>query len=351
MKKNLIILFALLTVFSACSRKGNDVVKIGVIGSQTGSASTTSSYWTNGMKYAIDQLNAVENGEKYQLVIEDCQSDPAQAVACYKRLEQKGVKYVLAIGGQFAMAIAPLTKGKDVLFFTTADYNESILEHTDRGFRIYPTSRAFADSAVNYMYRNYGFTKYATFAFNSMACLEATKAFAKGVDRIGGQMVFQEIYDMGVADFSSLVTKHSDKGAQGVFMTGFGISPLAFANQLAASSNFDNIVLFGDLNLATESFVTGIKNKKAKIYYADCRFPQKMETEYLSKYRTHSNAIVTTSFIIPFLVKEARVNSSFSDINAQLNYMRGRTFRTEIGDIKIDKNGNGEMNLQVYQLQ
>lgn len=351
MRKNIFILLAIVLVIAGCKNTDNKVVKIGVVGPLTGAGATTSAYWTNGLKYAVDQLNAIEGDEQYKLLIEDCQSDPTQAVACYKRLELQGVKYVLAVGGQFAMAVAPLTKGKDVLFFTTADYNPAILDQTDRGFRVFPSSTTFADTAVNYMKRTYDYHNYATFALNTVACLEATKSFAQGVNRVGGELVFQETYDMGASDFNSVVAKYADKGAEGIFMTGFGISPLAFANQLAANSSYDSVALFGDLNLATKSFVDGIRNNKIKVLYADCRFPNEMETEYVNKYGSHSNAIVTSSYIIPFMVKEARAKTKASDINAQLNYMRGHTINTQLGDIKIDAKGDCEMGVQVYQLQ
>ena len=349
--KKCIIMMAALMLLVGCRRNDNHVVKIGVVGPLTGAGATTSAYWTNGLNLAVEHLNAIEGGEKYELMVEDCQSDPSLAVSCYKRLELQGINYCLAVGGQFAMAVAPMTMGKDVLFFTTADYNEAILDQTDRGFRIFPSSVTFADTAVNYLHRTYGCCNYATFALNTVACLEATKAFARGVERVDGNLVFQETYDMGAYDFNSVVSKVADKEAEGIFMTGFGVSPLAFANQLAANSSFDSIVLFGDLNVATKSFVEGLRNDKATICYADCRFPDEIEKEYVEKYGSHSNAIVTSSYMIPFLIQAARANAPAKDVKAQLDYLRGRTIGTNVGDVVLDAKGNCEMGVQVYQLQ
>lgn len=350
MKKLAIVLLSLI-LFLGCKNNNKEVVKIGVVGPLTGVGATTSAYWVNGLNFAIEKLNAIEGGEKYELVIEDCQSDPSLAASCYKRLEMQGVKYCIAVGGQFAMVVAPLTKGKDVLYFTTADYNEAILNQTDRGFRVSPTATTYADTAVNFLHRNFGYSQYSTFALNTVACLDATKAFVRGVDRIKGNVVFQETYDMGANDFNSVVGKVANKGAEAIFMTGFGISPLAFTNQLAGYDNFNNIVLFGDHNVATKSYIDGLRNNKATIYSADCRFNDDLEKEYIAKYGSHSNVIATGSYIIPFLIKNARENTSTKDINAQLNYLRANTHKTVLGDVKIDKKGNCEMAMQVYKIQ
>lgn len=342
-------MFAALLLLTGCRNKSNNVVKIGVIGPRTGAGATTSEYWVNGLDFAIERLNSIEGGEKYELIIEDCQSDPAKTMACYKRLESLGTKYILVVGGQFAMAAAPLSKGKDVLFFTTADYNEAILNQTDRGFRIFPTSEAFADTAANYLSRNFNVSNYATFALNTVACLEATKSFAKGVKRVGGTMVFQETYDMGASDFNSIITKNADKNAEAIFMTGFGISPLAFVNQIATNENYDSVYIFGDLNLATKSFVAGNRNDKACVLYADCRFPESLENAYMKKYGAHSNSIVTSSYIIPYIIKNARKNANAKNIKSQLDYLHGSTITTDIGDIQLDEKGNCQMSVQVYQ--
>ncbi len=350
MKTRFFFMIAAVMLLFGCKDAKNNIVKIGVIGPLTGTGATTSEYWVNGFNLAVEQLNANQTGVTYELIIEDCQSDPAQTVACYKRLEMQGVRYVVAVGGQFAMAVAPLTKDKDVLFFTTADYNEAILDQTNHGFRVFPSSAAFADSAVNYMSRTYGYTNFATFALNTAACLDATTSFAKGVERVGGKMVFQETYDIGAYEFKSVVSRVTDKKAQGIFMTGFGISPVAFVNQIATNKAFDNVALFGDLNIATRSFIENNKNTKATILYSDVRFPEEMENDYMERFNGHSNAIATSSYIIPFLIQDAQTNATEKTIDGMLKYLRGNTINTAIGAIKINDRGSCDIPLQVYHL-
>ena len=262
----------------------------------------------------------------------------------------QGIKYIVAVGGQFALAAAPVSKGKDVIYFTSADFNEAILDVTDRGLRVYPNSKTFADTAVNFLTRTYGYNNYGTFALNTVACLEATKAFSAGVISKGGNMVFQETYDIGAYDFKNIVSKVSNKKAQAIFMTGFGISPTAFINQLATNRKFDSIVIFGDLNLATKAFLENNDNKKARIHYADVRFFDEQEKEYMEKYGNHSNGIATSAYIIPFLIREARSKVAHDNIEEQLKYLRGNTITTKLGDVHIDDRGSCAIPMQVYSL-
>lgn len=348
--KKILLLTAVAFMLVSCSNGNSETVKIGVIGPLTGAGATTSEYWVNGFNYAIDQLNAQSNGETYELIVEDCQSDPAQTISCYKRLEMQGVKYIVAVGGQFALVAAPASKGKDVIYFTSADFNEAILDVTDRGLRVYPNSQTFADTAANFLSRTYGYSNYGTFALNTVACLEATKAFCSNISSKNGNIVFQETYDIGAYDFKNTVSKIADKKAQAVFLTGFGISPSAFVNQLATNRNFDTIVLFGDHNIATKAFRENNKNAKARVHYADVHFADEQENEFFEKYGCHSNAVATSAYIIPFLIREARANASHSDIDAQLSYLRGNTIPTQYGDVIIDDRGSCAIPMQVYSL-
>ena len=88
MKKVIYALVAVLAIVG-CKQKEN-VVTIGVISPMTGAGAACSAYWVNGFNMAIDHLNQASDGIKYEIQFEDCQSNPAEAVNCYKRLEQRG---------------------------------------------------------------------------------------------------------------------------------------------------------------------------------------------------------------------------------------------------------------------
>ena len=69
MKKILLLTLAAFLLVSCNNSNNKTTVKIGVIGPLTGTGATTSDYWVNGFKYAIDQINSKQDGETYELII------------------------------------------------------------------------------------------------------------------------------------------------------------------------------------------------------------------------------------------------------------------------------------------
>lgn len=346
-----VIIFMLVSVIS-CNNKADNIVKIGVVIPMTGAGSTTAGYWVNGFEMAINKLNAENKDVQYEVVYEDSKSDPATSLSCFKRLEMQGVKYVLAIGGQFAMAIAPATKGKDIIYFTSADYNEAVLDATDCAFRIYPSAKALGTIASDFLAKELDIKKTAAISINTVPCLQAYKAFNENLGKLGGGVEFSDTYDIGAYDFKNTVSKMAEKDFGGIFITGFGISPAAFCAQMASNSKFDNVVLLGDVNLATKSFAENKKNDKAKIYYADAKFSDVFNTEYKQKYNETANSYCGCAYVISHIIDQARkAVKDPNDIASQRNYLRGKEIKTDIATLTIDKKGNSEMEMSIFKLQ
>lgn len=351
--KKLLIIFsaAALALFASCTNK-NDVVRIGVVGPMTGAGAATADYWVNGLNLAVEQINSKENGTKYELVFEDCRSDAKEAVSCYKRLELQGIKYMIAVGGQFAMAIAPLTKEQDVLYFTTSDYNDAVLNATDCAFRAYPSANTLGKTAAEYLYNKLGKKNVATVIINTVPNLLAGKAFVANFEALGGTVAFSDTYDIGQFDFKDMVAKMAQKTIDCVFYIGFGQSANAFTTQLYANPKFSDVVILGDVNMSTKDYLTSVENIPLDVYVADTKLGDEFEAIYNEKFGTPSNSIASCASIIPFIIDEARQNAeNKNDLKSQLNYIRGREFSSPVGAIEFDNSGNVQLPMQVYKVK
>ena len=348
----MILSTAVLLLLSCAHQKG-DVVKIGVVSPMTGAGAACVEYWVNGFNMAVEQINRKSEEVRYEIVFEDCQSDPAKAVSCYKRLEMQGVKYIVGFGGQFAMAIAPLTKSKDMIYFTTADYNEAVLDITDCGFRVYPSARALGDIAAEYMVDTCGLTKLATITMNTVPCLQANERFCSNIAaKENANVKFQDKYDIGTFDFKNTVSKMANLKCDGIFMTGFGNSPASFATQLGFVDGYEEAVMFGDVNLSTASFGQNNKNEKIDIYFADAKITPEFMERYKDQYNDRANSYVSCAYLIPFIVEAARNGvENKSDYNAQKEFLRGASVTCDACEIYFSESGNGEMAMEVHKLQ
>lgn len=355
--KKFIFCFLALSVFVtgivSCKPQKSDVVKIGLVSPMTGAGAAVADYWINGFNMAVEELNARSDGPRYEIVFEDCQSDPATAVSCYKRLEMQGIRYIIGFGGQFAMAIAPMTKGKDILYFTVMDYNESVLDVTDCAFRVYPSAKALGDIAASYLVDSCGLTNFATITMNTVPCLQATRVFCEDIaKKDGASVTFQDNYDIGTFDFKNTVNKMAEKACDGIFINGFGISPASFSNQMSYVRKFDGITMFGDVNLSTASFTANNKNDKITVFYADADIKEEFMKAYKDKYGMTANSYASCSYMLPFLVDAARNGvKDVGDFTAQRAFLRGNTVETAASDVTFDDHGNGEMKMSVHKLQ
>ena len=347
------ILSAVAVFTLSCAQQKGDVVKIGVVSPMTGAGAACVEYWVNGFNMAIEQLNQENEGLKYEIIFEDCQSDPAKAVSCYKRLEMQGVKYVVGFGGQFAMAIAPLTKSKDMIYFTTADYNEAVLDITDCGFRVYPSARALGDIAAEYMVDTCGLSNLATITMNTVPCLQTNERFCANIAaKENAEVKFQDKYDIGTFDFKNTVNKMANLKCDGIFMTGFGNSPASFATQLGFVEGYNDAVMFGDVNLSTASFAQNNKTDKIDIYFADAKIAPEFMERYKAQFNDSANSYVSCAYLIPFIVDAARKGvENPSDYNAQKEFLRGATVTCDACEISFNEVGNGEMAMDVHKLQ
>lgn len=341
---------AVLFFLYGCNNK-QDVVEIGVIAPLSGSASSTKQYVMDGFNMAVKDINSQKEGLKYNVIFEDCQSDPTEAVSCFNRLKMKGVKYIVAFGGQFAMAVAPLTDKQDMLYFTLADYNENVLKLTDCGFRVYPSATNIAEVSAGFFHDSLKVRNVATITMNTVPCLLAAEKFTEKMKSYGIEISYQDTYDMGTSDFRNTINKMAGKGIEAVFFNGFGISPAAFCSQLASYPEFDNLIVLGDVNFATKTFADNNKNNKLRIYYADSEMDGEPASLYQKEHQTRMNSLVGCSYMMPYIVDEAiRSAESKKDYKSQKNALRNHTVNTPIGNITFDAAGSGEMKLKVFSI-
>ena len=117
-----------------CSKKGEDTVKIGVVGPMTGDQSKLGTDIRNGAELAISEWNAKGGifGKKILLLVEDDQHDPKQAVVVANKLVHENVAGVIGhFNSSASIPASAVYHRADVPMITPASTNPQL---TEQGF-------------------------------------------------------------------------------------------------------------------------------------------------------------------------------------------------------------------------
>ena len=241
-KKALVVLFVVMIagmMFTGCSKKTSDTIKIGGIFPLSGSVAVYGTECRNGVELAINEINAAGgiNGKMLELVAEDDEGSPEKSVNAYKKLVTKD-KCSIIIGSLTSgctAAISSLAQAQKVLLLAPAATQTDITDAGDYVFRacfIDPfqgtVGGKFAledlgakDAAVLYDVQNdYSIGLYENFKV----------VFEQG----GGKVVAEESYSTGDKDFNAQLTKIKTTNPDVVYLPDYYGTVALIAKQLRA---------------------------------------------------------------------------------------------------------------------
>jgi len=205
-----ILSFALLTL-SACQSGSNSPVKIGFLGPLTGDAAPYGVDMLNGVKMAVEELNAAGgiNGRMIELVAEDGRCTGADSASAAQKLVNVD-RVIAIIGGGCSgetLAAAPVAEAAGVVMISPLSSSPDVTMAGDFIFRNYP-SDALKTKAMSALLREEGFTKLAMISENT----DFAQAFRESLKQdFGAEMiVFDEVVDPGTKDFRTLITRLKD---------------------------------------------------------------------------------------------------------------------------------------------
>jgi branched-chain amino acid transport system substrate-binding protein len=225
-------------------------ITIGWIGPQSGpfAPSATSSLNTFAQYLAIVNKAGGVNGHPVQVVSKDTGGDPTVALQDVRDLQGQGVKVFFVQDFTSESALQPLMDGS-IITFTT---NPPIVldDPTKYPYNInwFPPNKYAINKDVQYLVANH-ITKVALVTNTTAQFQEYIDASHQQFPGKGIQVVLEQRYDPTTTDFSSIITKVQQSGAQAVLDFSFGGEATNFYNA-AAAANLQIPVLGGYGNAA-----------------------------------------------------------------------------------------------------
>lgn len=203
-----------------------DVIKIGEVGSMTGSEATFGTSTHNGIMLAIDQINAAGGikGKKLQLISLDDQGKPEEAAtAVTKLITQDNVTAILGeVASSRSLAMAPIAQSHKIPMITPSSTNPKVTEQGDYIFRV-----CFIDPFQGTVMAKFALE---TLKVKKVAILRDVKNdysvgladfFIETFKKAGGEIVIDQSYSAGDMDFKSQLTAIRAKNPEAIYVPGY----------------------------------------------------------------------------------------------------------------------------------
>src|SRR3990167_8306667 len=213
MSKRFLSLLSLSALTLVACEGGGDSgpIKIGFLGPLTGDAAPYGVDTLNGVKLAVDEINAAGGvkGRMIELIAEDSRCTGADSASAAQKLINVD-KVVAIVGGGCSgetLAAAPVAEAAGVVMISPLSSSPDVTMAGDFIFRNYP-SDALKTKAMASLLLEEGFTKLAMISENT----DFAQAFRESLKKDLGEdsVVFDEVVDPGTKDFRTLITRLKD---------------------------------------------------------------------------------------------------------------------------------------------
>lgn len=230
-----------------------DTLKIGYIGPLTGDAAS----------YGQDEKRAIEmfleknpeiSGKKVEIIYEDSACDGLKASTAAEKLINVD-KVQLILGGVCSgetLAAAPAANKNKVVLFSSTSTSPDITDAGDYVFRNAPSDAKTTDVLSEFVHKDH--KKLAILSENT----DFAQAYREGLktkyEKLGGEVVIDEIFNPGTVDFKTVLGKVKDSGVTALASIPQTPTAGGFINKQVKELDI-NLQIFGvDVHMGDEFF-------------------------------------------------------------------------------------------------
>jgi branched-chain amino acid transport system substrate-binding protein len=228
----LLIMALTLHAVPAWSQKG--VIKIGFLAPVTGGGAAVGKDMTNGFSMHLEEIGYQMAGRKVEVIVEDTQGDPAQALTKFRKLVESDRVQVIA--GVFlaseGYALAPkLDEYKVPALFPVVSADDLSQRKPVKWLaRTGWTSSQPNQPFGEYVAKTLGYKKVVTIAMDYAFGWEQVGGFQRTFEEAGGQIVQKLWPPLGTTDFGPFLAQIK-RDADAVFAVMVAASALRFPKQ------------------------------------------------------------------------------------------------------------------------
>lgn len=335
-------------------------VKVGAVLPLSGQTATYGEEALNGMKLAIDEINAAKDGPKISLVFKDNKGDSTETAKLVGQLiKVDGVKAILgAVASTNTLKGAKIAQENGVPMMTPASTNTEITKKGDFVSRICFIDPVQGSTLAKLALEDLGKKKAAVVVDKasdySVGLAEAFRStFTKG----GGEIVGEESFTAGEADFSALITKVVSQTPDVIFIPAYygDVGPML----KQAGEQWSGIPIVAGDGIDSPDFFKLMGSYKGDIYMSthfapDDKAPKVAEfvKKYKSQYGKTPGAMAALGYDTAYALLDALKRAGSDDpakIKDAINAIKGLEGVT--GTITINAERNAEKDVVILKVK
>ena len=333
----------------AASGASGDVIKIGGLAPLTGAVSV---YGNNGIKIAVDEINAAGGvlGKKIQYICYDEKGDATEAVNAYNKLVQNDE--VVALVGDVTstptLAVAQQAIQDGLPMITATGTAEAITQTGDNIFRACFTDPFQGELMANYASKKLN-AKTAAIIYNMADdySLGLMETFEKTAKELGLKVVAKESYTTNDVDFKSQLTKIAAQKpdvffvpvyAQDLALIAVQAQQIGIKAKMLGADGWDGV-----LEKIDKSNVGALDGSFfSSQYSAESDDPalKKFLATYKEKNKTEANMFSVLGYDAMKMMAQAITEAGSTDSQAIVEKLAAIDYNGLTGNIKFDKDRN-----------
>ncbi len=331
----------------AFTTSANAQIKVGVAGPLTGPNAAFGAQLKNGAEQAAADLNAKGgiNGQKIELVFGDDVSDPKQGVSVANKFVGDGVKFVIGhFNSGVTMPASTVYAENGILMITPSATNPQI---TERGlwnvFRTCGRDDQQGAVAGKYIADQLKGKKVAVVHDKTTYGKGLADETQKAMNKLGVKEVLYEGVNTGEKDFSALVSKIKAAAADIVYWGGLHTEGGLIVRQMRGQGV--NAVLMSGDGITTDEFASvggpGVEGTLMTFPPDPQKRPE--AAEVVKKFAAKNfkpESYTLYSYAGLEIIASAADQAKSLDPKKVAETIKGKTFKTVIGDIGYDTKGD-----------
>ena len=224
MKKTLVLILALAMVFAlaAPAAFADDAFKLGSSGPLTGGAAIYGISVMNGIQIAVDEINAMNDGFKFEFMSQDDEADSGdKAINAYNALMDWGMQVMAGtVTSGSGITVAAQAYDERTFMLTPSGSSVDLIADKDNAFQVCFTDPNQGVASADYFADHFADAKVAVIYRNDDAYSQGIRdTFVKEAEAKGVAVVYEGTFtDATSTDFNVQLTAAQAAGADLIFL-------------------------------------------------------------------------------------------------------------------------------------